>query len=156
MGARILWKIWSADSAWVAERLVLNRIDEPDFVAFDVETRGRAFERDEHVTAVGGFAPEVAVWPTGCSRLVRSPRSGPSRTRQCRDRIVALDTGVRAARPGALRHQGRSACTGRGLDDEYNQDRKHSSCRIRGRMRSPIDYERALRADPPRARKPAA
>jgi transposase InsO family protein len=40
--------------------------------------------------------------------------------------------------------------------DEYNQDRKHSSCRIRGRMRSPIDYERALRADPPRDRKPAA
>ena len=29
--------------------------------------------------------------------------------------------------------------------DDYNRDRKHSGCRVNGRMRSPIDYELALR-----------
>jgi transposase InsO family protein len=35
--------------------------------------------------------------------------------------------------------------------DDYNRDRKHSGCRVRGRMRSPIDYERALREQDPSA-----
>jgi putative transposase len=29
--------------------------------------------------------------------------------------------------------------------DDYNRDRRHSGCRVQGRMRSPIDYELALR-----------
>jgi putative transposase len=29
--------------------------------------------------------------------------------------------------------------------DDYNRDRKHSACRVHGRMRSPTDYELALR-----------
>jgi putative transposase len=28
--------------------------------------------------------------------------------------------------------------------DDYNRDRRHSGCRVNGRMRSPIDYEQAL------------
>ena len=32
--------------------------------------------------------------------------------------------------------------------DEHNRDRKHSACRVEGRMRSPIDYESARRAAP--------
>jgi putative transposase len=40
--------------------------------------------------------------------------------------------------------------------DEYNRDRKHSACRVHGRMRSPIDYELAPPVDPHHNRKPAA
>jgi putative transposase len=39
--------------------------------------------------------------------------------------------------------------------DHYNRDRKHSACRVHGRMRSPIDYELAQRSRQP-APKPAA
>ena len=31
--------------------------------------------------------------------------------------------------------------------DDYNRDRRHSGCRVNGRMRSPINYEQALRQD---------
>ena len=35
--------------------------------------------------------------------------------------------------------------------DDYNHDRRHSGCRVNGRMRSPIDYEQALREHDPGA-----
>jgi transposase len=84
--------------------------------------------------------PRAARTPTtALPGRVRKCLGGPGSAldNACRPRVLALHPGIRAAVGGALRHQGRSAGQGRGVDRGLQPPPRHSACQ----MMSPAAYQ---------------